>query len=91
MASFTEEEAQEIGERLGIVFTDDPEEADEDILYVDEFRKGLVIEQEHGPDDPDTDVTHGDLEITAKIAWAHLKEVSDYYTRLEEAGLEDDV
>jgi hypothetical protein len=38
----------------------------------------------------ETNVTNDDLEATAKIAWAHLKEIPDYYTRLNkmEAGAE---
>ena len=32
--------------------------------------------------DPETNVTEDDLAVTAKIAWAHLKELPDYYTRL---------
>ena len=30
-----------------------------------------------------TDVTDDDPLVTAKIAWAHLKEFPDYYDRLE--------
>ena len=43
---------------------------------LDEFRRGLHVELEH------RDVTHGSLELTAKIALAHLRELPDYYTRL---------
>jgi hypothetical protein len=49
---------------------------------VDQFRMGLEIELEHGAHDPETDVTHDDPILTGKIAWAHLKELPDYYTRL---------
>ena len=42
-----------------------------------EFHMGLNVELEH------TDVTKGDLIITAKIALAHLDELPDYYTRLK--------
>lgn len=42
-----------------------------------EFKQGIVVELEH------TDVTGGDLELTAKIAAAHLKEVPNYYTLLK--------
>jgi hypothetical protein len=38
---------------------------------------------EHGSHDPETDVTHDDPLLTGKIAWAHIKEYPDYYTRLE--------
>ena len=43
---------------------------------------GLDVEMEHGSRDPDTDVTRNDEILTGKIAWAHLKELPDYYTRL---------
>lgn len=43
----------------------------------------MNVELEHGSHDPETDVTHNDPVVTGKIAWAHLKEFSDYYTRLE--------
>jgi len=49
---------------------------------VEQFRMGLEIELEHGAHDPETDVTHDDPILTGKIAWAHLKELPDYYTRL---------
>jgi hypothetical protein len=32
--------------------------------------------------DPETNVTGDDELVTGKIAWAHLKELPDYYTRL---------
>lgn len=51
---------------------------------------GLAVELEHGTGDPETNVTNGDEVMIAKIAWAHLKEIPDYYTRLlkmeKEAG-----
>jgi hypothetical protein len=43
---------------------------------------GLEVELEHGAHDPETDVTHDDPLLTGRIAWAHLKELPDYYTRL---------
>ncbi len=49
---------------------------------VNEFRKGLEVELEHGSHDPETNVTDDDMELTAKIALAHLKEFPDYYSRL---------
>jgi Protein of unknown function (DUF5661) len=50
---------------------------------VDMFRRGLDVELEHGRHDPQTNVTDDDPLITGKIAWAHLKELPDYYDRLE--------
>lgn len=80
--NFSPEEAKEIGDRIGIDWSKIP---------VDEFRMGLSVELEHGAHDPETDVTDDDLLVTGKIAWAHLKEVPDYYTRLAkmEAEAED--
>ena len=71
---FTLDEAREIGEQIGVDFKE---------YDLDEFRRGLAVELEHGADDPETNVTNSDPLITGKIAWAHLKEIADYYTRLE--------
>ena len=51
---------------------------------------GLEVELEHGARDPQTNVTGDDLIMTGKIAWAHLKEIPDYYTRLEKMEKEVD-
>lgn len=72
---FTREEARAIGERIGI----DWAAGDVDL---EQFRMGLAVELEHGSQDSATDVTHDDEIITGKIALAHLREISDYYTRL---------
>jgi len=50
---------------------------------LNEFTNGINVEFEHGTRFPETNVTNNDLLLTGKIAWAHLKEFSDYYTRLE--------
>lgn len=50
---------------------------------LDTFRRGMEVEFEHGLRDPETNVTNDDPCITGKIAWAHLKELPDYYDRLE--------
>jgi len=71
---FTTEEARKIGDSIGI----DWEEYD-----LEQFRMGLVIELEHGLHDSETNVTNDDEITTGKIVWAHLKEISDYYTRLD--------
>jgi hypothetical protein len=72
---FTQEEARAIGERIGI----DWDAGDVDL---DQFRMGLAVELEHGSQDSETNVTHDDEVMTGKIALAHLREISDYYTRL---------
>jgi hypothetical protein len=76
---FTTEEARTIGEEIGIDFSQ---------YDLDQFRRGLAVELEHGSGDPETNVTNGDLHMTGKIAWAHLKEIPDYYTRLEKMEAE---
>jgi hypothetical protein len=50
---------------------------------VGQFRRGMEVELEHGRRDPLTDVTHDDPIVTGKIAWAHLREMPDYYDRLD--------
>lgn len=70
---FSTEEAQRIGDQIGV---------DWDEIPLEEFRMGLGVELEHGVHDPQTNVTNDDEIATGKIALAHLKEFSDYYTRL---------
>lgn len=74
--TFTTEDAKRIGEEIGIDWS-------KSTFPVEQFCMGLDAEHnEHGTD-PETDVTHGDVHIEGKIAWAHLKEMSDYYTQLK--------
>jgi len=68
------EEARSIGARLGLDWAH---------IDLEQFRRGLEVELEHGARDPETNVTHDDPLLTGKIAWAHLKEIRDYYTRLD--------
>ena len=72
--SFTAKEAREVGEKLGIKW---------DKFDVEQFRKGMDVELEHGRHDSRTNVTNDDPILTGKIAWAHLIEFPDYYERLE--------
>lgn len=74
---FTQQEAAEVAARIGIDFDEVP-------FDLDQFRRGIDVELEHGAHDPETDVTGDDAIATGKIAWAHLKELPDYYDRLEE-------
>ena len=71
---FTIEEAKRIGESLGINWNK---------FDVEQFRMGLDVELEHGERDPSTNVTQDDEVLTGKIAFAHLNEFPDYYTRLQ--------
>lgn len=70
----TTTEAREIGTRLGVDWVQ---------IDLEQLRRGLEVELEHGAHDAQTNVTNDDLDLTAKIAWAHLKEIGDYYTRLD--------
>ena len=60
-------------------------------ISLDEFRRGLEVELEHGLQFPDANVTNNHPILTGKIVLAHLKEMLDYYTRLEVAELEGDL
>jgi hypothetical protein len=70
--SFSSEEAKKIGDQIGI---------DWEKFDLEQFRMGLEVEKEHDTNDPKTDVAHSKIDI-GKIALAHLKELPDYYTRL---------
>ena len=78
---FSEEEAKKIGDELSINWQD---------FNVDQFRRGLDVELEHGLCSSETNVTNDDLLITGKIALAHLREFPDYYDRLEKMEEEAD-
>lgn len=73
-SNFSAEEAKSVGEQLGI---------DWSRWDVDQFRRGMDVELEHGSRDPETNVTNDDALSTGKIALAHLNEIPDYYDRLE--------
>lgn len=77
----TSDEAKQIGGTLGINW---------DRIDLEQFRRGLAVEFEHGAHDPETNVTNDDAMLTGKIAWAHLKEFPDYYTRLAQLESEAD-
>lgn len=72
---FSAEDARRIGERIGLDWGSSA-------IDVEQFRMGLGVELEHGRHDPATNVTDDDEITTGKIAWAHLNEIPDYYTRL---------
>ena len=67
-------QARNIGDQLGV---------DWDRISIDQFTMGLNVELEHGSFFPETNITNDDPLITGKIAWAHLIEIPDYYTRLQ--------
>ena len=66
--------ARKIGDAIGVDWND---------VDLEQFKKGIKVELEHGTElGPQTNVTGNDLEKTARIALAHLKELPDYYSRL---------
>lgn len=71
---FTAEEAKIIGDKIGV---------DWHTYDLEQFRMGLGVELEHGAHDQETNITNDDEMITGKIALAHLREIPDYYTRLD--------
>ena len=81
--NLTAKQVKEIGDKIGVDWT---------VVDFGEFMQGVKEELEHGCTFAikcdQTNVTGDDLEATAKIALAHLYEVTDYYTRLEQ--LEDE-
>lgn len=76
---FTLEEAKSVGDSLCVSWEN---------FDVDQLRRGMNIELEHGTQNVMTNVTDDDATITAKIALAHLEEISDYYDRLEKMETE---
>jgi hypothetical protein len=73
--SFTADEARSVGQQIGIDWS-------LATFDVNEFRRGMDVELEHGRHDPITNVTDDDPLVTGKIAFAHLNEFADYYSRL---------
>jgi Protein of unknown function (DUF5661) len=70
----TSDQARRAGDEIGV---------DWSRFDLEQFRFGMEVELEHGSHDPQTDVTHDDPILTAKIALAHMKEFPDYYERLK--------
>jgi hypothetical protein len=60
-------------------------------IPLEAFRRGLEVELEHGTRFKDANVTNNHPLLTGKIVLAHLKEMLDYYERLEVAELEGDL
>lgn len=73
---FSADEARQIGEQIGIDWDKAP-------FDVEQLRRGMDVELEHGLQDLLTNVTDDDPLVTGRIALAHLNEFADYYTRLE--------
>ncbi|MEJ2707768.1 MAG: hypothetical protein P8074_09165 [Anaerolineales bacterium] len=76
------EEAQKIQAKIG---------AEAEKISTEAFRQGLEVELEHGLQFSDANVTNNHPILTGMIVLAHLKEMLDYYERLEVAELEGDL
>ena len=74
MKKFNQNNAKQIGKQLHISWKE---------VNLAEFTRGLNVELEHGSKDPQTNVTDNNGKLTGEIAWAHLMEFPDYYTRLD--------
>jgi Protein of unknown function (DUF5661) len=62
--SFTSEEARRVGEQIGIDWVSAPSD-------IEQFRRGMEVELEHGLHDLLTNVTDDDPIVTGKIALAN--------------------
>ena len=75
-SAFTIDEAADIAKKLNIDFKKEK-------FSFQEFYIGINVELEHGTKFPQTNVTNNDPILSGKIAYAHLLEYPDYYTRLK--------
>jgi hypothetical protein len=61
------------------------------MISTEAFKQGLEVELEHGVQFSEANVTNNHPILTGMIVLAHLKEMLDYYLRLEVAELEGDI
>ena len=60
-------------------------------INLEDFRRGIEVELEHGTRFKDANVTNNHPVLTGKIVLAHLKESLNYYKLLEVAELQGDL
>jgi hypothetical protein len=60
-------------------------------IPLEDFRKGLEVELEHGKRFDDANITNNHPILTGRIVIAHLKETMDYYRRIDVAEMEGDL
>ena len=70
---YSKQEILSMAHKLGIEF---------DKFNFDDLVTGVNIELEHGTINPKTNITNDNLEMTMKIALAHLNEFPDYYNKI---------
>jgi len=68
------EEARRIGEAMHI---------DWDQVGLEQFRQGLMGNQEPAAIDPETGQAYDGVLLSGKLVLAHIQEFPDYFTRLE--------
>jgi len=84
MPQITDAVARRIEKQLGV-------DLNADKITLTQFKKGIAEELEHVPTlyriqkmNPKCKISQGDMKfISGSIAYDHLKEIPDYYTRLE--------
>ena len=69
---YTYDDIMNVAKKLNIDFSK---------FSIEDFITGVNIELEHGTVSPATNVTNNNLEMTAKIALAHLNEFPNYYNK----------
>ena len=72
MNKFTQKTVKRIWNELSINW---------DEVSLDKFIKGLNVESEHEITDTNMNVTENDGRLADELAWAHLEDLRDYYTR----------
>jgi len=72
MNKFTQNAVKKIWNELSINW---------DVVSLDKFMQGLNDEPENGITDANMNVTENDGRLADELAWAHLEDLRDYYTR----------
>ncbi len=72
MNKFTQKAVKKIWNELSINWEE---------VSLDKFMKGLNDEPENGITDTNMKATENDGRLADELAWAHLEDLRDYYTR----------
>src|SRR3954454_9541132 len=75
-ARFTQEQARSVAALIGLDFATTR-------FDVEAFRRGMEFKLENGSHDPKTNLTNDNTATSGKIGSLHLKEMTDYYDRLD--------
>lgn len=84
--SFMEESSEETKKRVLLVASKDLDININNELLQEQLFKGYLVELEHGSYHKDwrANITKDDIRLTLQIAWAHIREIPNYYDWLEE-------